>query len=493
MSVARGAAGAAPFLGGTNLETGMLGEVVSRCRGSGCRESRYRLARSLPGLVALLALLALGAQPGPARAETLAETVALAVAGHPQVRGAEAGYRASERAVEVEAGAFLPQVTVTADTGYQHARRAEDDADDTEPNLWRKRYRGAVSQLLYDGAATSNRVDAAESRSEASLWELREAADAVALRAIEAHLAVVRDRRLIDYARDNLALHERILGNVREAARRGGGSDADVSQVSTRRAFAESQLRRLEGDLIAAQAAYREAVGALPGSLARPAVPADALPADVEDALAVAWRNEPERLRAVAESQAAGHSAEAARGSYFPTIDVEVAHEGRQGVSGLPDYESDTTALLRLNWDLYSGGADTAARRRALEQENQARLRVYAIDRRLEQQLETAYADFRVTSEQVVLLRDRVATAERVTEAYGEQFRLRQRTILDLLDSGNELFVARVELERTELDRVRAAYEILTLTGQVLPALEIVLAVEDVESRPEWQEVPARD
>ncbi|SME92807.1 outer membrane protein, adhesin transport system [Tistlia consotensis] len=439
--------------------------------------------RALAGGAALA--LALAAQPGLPRAETLSDSVALAVSGHPQVRGAEAGYRASERAVEVEKGGFLPSVEVTADTGYQHATRGPDNADATKANLWRRRYRGALSQLLFDGFATSNRVEAADSRARSSLFELYGAADEVALRAIEAHLAVVLGRRLVDFARENVALHRRIFGDVEEAARRGGGSTADVDQVRTRRAFAESQLRRLQGDLQNAEADYIEAVGAMPGSLERPAVPLDKLPPSVEDALQITWKSNPRRRAALAESRAAGHSADAATGSFYPTVDVELAHEGRKGVSGEPDFETDSTALLQLRWNLYNGGADTAARRRALEQENQARLKVYEIDRRLRQDLETAYTNYRVATDQVALLRDRVATAEKVTVAYGEQFKLRQRTILDLLDSGNELFVARVDLARTELDQVRAAYAILTRIGTVLPALDVKLKVEDVASVPE--------
>src|SRR5690606_9976551 len=151
--------------------------------------------------------------------------------------------------------------------------------------------------------------------------------------------------------------------------------------------------------------------------------------------------------------------------------DLELAHEGRDGVSGEPDFETDSTALVRLRWNLFNGGADTASRRQALEEENQARLQVYGIDRQLEEAIEVAYNNYRIAGDQLALLRDRAATAQEVTVAYGEQFRLRQRTILDLLDSGNELFVARVDLARTEFEQLAAAYEILALTGPILPAL----------------------
>lgn len=430
---------------------------------------------------------------GPSHAQSLADSVATAVSGHPQVRGAEAGFRASQRAVEVEQGAFLPSVEVTADTGYQHATRGEDSEDEIDGDLWRKRYRGAVTQLLFDGFATSNRIDAADSRSLSALNELRDAANAVALRAIQAHLDVALNRELIEYARENVGLHQRIFGDVEEAARRGGGSNADVNQVQTRRAFAESQLRGLERDLLNAEADYREAIGMLPGTLERPQVPAAELPPSVEASLEIARRSNPQRRAAVEAARAAGYSADVQRGAFFPVVDLELAHEGRDGVSGEPDFETDSTALVRLRWNLFNGGADTASRRQALEEENQARLQVYGIDRQLEEAVEVAYNNYRIAGDQLALLRDRAATAQEVTIAYGEQFRLRQRTILDLLDSGNELFVARVDLARTEFEQLAAAYEILALTGTILPALGIEQAVADIDSVPEQEAVPARD
>jgi adhesin transport system outer membrane protein len=427
--------------------------------------------------------LALTAFAGaPAGAQSLQDAVALAIDAHPVVRGSEASFRASERAVEQERGAYLPSVDVTGDTGYQ--RSDQEDVSESDRDLWRGRYRVSGTQLLFDGLETPNRIDAAKRRADAARFDVEGSANEIARRTVNAYLAVARDRELVELALENVDLHRGILGDVREAAEAGGGSNADVSQVSTRLSFAESQLRRLRGDLANSEADFREAVGQSPADVTRPAPPLAAIPDSLDQAIAVARSNNPERNASIEESRAASEEADAALGNFFPTFDVELAHEGRRGVSGEPDYETDSTALLRMRWNLFNGGADTAARRRAMELDNEARLRTREVDRLIREEMEVGYNNLYVALDQRDILVDRVRTAREVTGAYQEQFRLNQRTVLDLLDSGNELFVARVDLTRVEYEVIRSAYGVLATAGTLLETVGVAPEIRDVDAVP---------
>ncbi|WP_421707250.1 TolC family outer membrane protein [Algihabitans sp.] len=444
------------------------------------------------GCALLATALTLGGAP-MAAGQSLQDVVALAIDAHPAVRGSEAAFRAAERAVQEERGAFLPAIDLTGDTGFQQTD--QEDVSDDDEELWRARYRLSGTQLLFDGFSTSNRIDATTQEAEAALFDVRSAANEIANRAIGAYLAVARDRELLTFAQDNVELHRQILGNVETAAEAGGGSAADVAQVRTRLAFAESQQRRLRGDLRNSEADFREAVGQSPSNLIRPIAPLEAVPNTLETAIAVARESNPNRSASIASARAAGFALDETRGPFLPRFDVELAHEGRRGVGGERDFETDNTALLRLSWNLYDGGSDTAARRRAREQENAALLQTREIDRLIQEEMEVNYNNLQVARDQLDLLRDRVGNAGEVTEAYQEQFRLGQRTVLDLLDSGNELFVARVDLTRAEYEVIDVAYDVLTTAGTVLGAVGVTAEVRDVGTVPhielgqdaEWQ------
>jgi adhesin transport system outer membrane protein len=66
------------------------------------------------------------------------------------------------------------------------------------------------------------------------------------------------------------------------------------------------------------------------------------------------------------------------------------------------------------------------------------------------------------------------ADAQRATrDAYAQQFILGQRTLLDLLDAENQLFIARSNLTTAVYMERFAVYRVLTVLGDLLVTLDI--------------------
>jgi len=431
----------------------------------------------LGGLLAGLLVAAgpWGATDAPA--QELRDAVEMAVRSHPLVASSVAGYKAAEHGVDEIEGGFLPSLDLSADSGYQRAHRPVGSSVDK--NQWRNKQRLALSQLVYDGKGTINRALSAQATADAAQFEVRAAATRVARRAVRAYLDVARDRKLIDFAVANIELHNRILADVEEAARAGGGSETQVAQVKTRLFNAQSQRRRAEGNLKNSIADYIEAIGEMPGNLQDRPFPGMLPPATVEDAVAEALKSNPTLLSSIEEERASKLSAAAERSAFLPTIDLEFAHERRDGVDGTSGHETDSTALVKLSWNFYKGGSDQASVRRALERSSEAMYRIHEIDRQIRRELDIALNDYHVARDQVALLRDRVATAQEVTNAYREQFRFGQRTLIELLDSGNELFLAQTDLTSREYEQILAAYEFLAVKGTLLQDLGIRVVLDD--------------
>ena len=66
------------------------------------------------------------------------------------------------------------------------------------------------------------------------------------------------------------------------------------------------------------------------------------------------------------------------------------------------------------------------------------------------------------------------ASAEKTRDAYQQQFNFGQRTLLDLLDSENELFRARIALTNAQYDEIFTMYRLLNSMGLLLESLEII-------------------
>ena len=71
-------------------------------------------------------------------------------------------------------------------------------------------------------------------------------------------------------------------------------------------------------------------------------------------------------------------------------------------------------------------------------------------------------------------LEERVINAAQVVSAYRQQFELGQRTLLDVLDTENELFQSRSDLVEGEYDVHFAHWAILQTMGDALNVLGIV-------------------
>jgi len=264
-----------------------------------------------------------------------------------------------------------------------------------------------------------------------------------------------------------------MLENVTEAAVQGGGSTSEIAQVRTRLLNARSQRRELEAALRNSIEDYIEAVGQSPGDVEVPELLIREVPLSIDDALPVARENSFDLLASEERERAAGFNSESTLGRFFPTLDLELAGERRDNRDGNRGHETDYTALVRMSWDIYAGGRDAATRRQALEEESQAKFQVREIDRLLRESLATALNDYEAARDRVALQQDRLRTAIQVREAYQEQFRLAQRTLLYLLNSRQEQFEAEIDLIAVRYELLATSYDIFAISGTLLDNLDV--------------------
>ena len=70
-------------------------------------------------------------------------------------------------------------------------------------------------------------------------------------------------------------------------------------------------------------------------------------------------------------------------------------------------------------------------------------------------------------------LTDAVRFNSETRDAYRQQFEVGQRTLLDVLDAENELFVAKGQLVTAQTNVELASYRILALVGQLLDTMGV--------------------
>jgi adhesin transport system outer membrane protein len=327
--------------------------------------------------------------------------------------------------------------------------------------------------MLFDGFATQSEVQRQIARGDSASYRVQEAAEFIALDAVEAHLDVLRNQALLELARENLEQHRRILGQVRQLEDQGAGSLGDVRQAESRLAEAESSLAVAQGNLRDAEAFYIAVVGGPPADLEEGVAPVFALPESPEASAAEASVTSPTVQLANADVDVAQAELRGARAGYYPNLDLELGAAAGDNLDGLEGRDVNAQALLVLRYNLFRGGGDIAREREAFLRVKEARENLRVAQRDAEQEARVAYHALTTARARLDALGAGVDAQRATRDIYAQQFDLGQRGLLDLLDAENELFLDRSNLVTATFTERFAVYRVLAVIGAMLDSLQI--------------------
>ena len=430
----------------------------------------------------MVGLPTIAGAPSTAQALSLEEAIAVAVGGHPRVFGAKAAEEVEIDTVDIERATYFPEINATTGSGYVRtdnpgtADRGSRPADKgTVVNvLARTDASVQLTQRIFDGFETLSRTRSAEHVAVAAGFDVRDAAEDIAVRVVRAFLDVLQNRDIIMLGEANVAKHREVQDKVTERFEGGAGTEVDLFQAESRLALAENRLREQRSNLRISETDYLEAVGQMPEDLDLPANPADAIPATEEDGVAAAWENNPEIKSAAAIVDSRRDDIDVAKSPYWPQLNLEISHTWDKDADPTNRGIGQTTeAILRLRYNLYRGGADMARTSRAKERASQTIQREYETRRLIEERTRVNYNEISVARDQVPVIEQQVLATERVLEGYTEQFELGLRSLLDVLDVENELFGARVSLVEAEYRYMFAHYQLLSDAGLLLTTVGV--------------------
>jgi len=435
-------------------------------------------ARRAAGRFGLCLLLAAGVGGAAgAGARTLQETVELAVQTNPEVGVVEADREAVNHELRQARAEYFPSVDLRAAAGPEFTNspttRARGDPDDRDETLLRLESQLTISQMLFDGFATRSEIDRQLARVDSAAYRVAEAAEFIGLDAIEAHLEVLRNRAIVELAEQNVAEHRRILGQVRELEREGRGTIADVRQTESRLAAAEAALSAAIGNLRDARATYIARVSVPPADLSEPTAPYIALPESDEAAARRAAFGNPTVLIADADIETAKAELRGSRAGFYPRLDLELGAGANENLDGVEGGDIDAQALVVLRYNLFRGGGDIAREREAFFRLKEARQQLARARRNAEEDARLSYNALKTAQARVDNLRAEAEAQRSTRDAYAQQFVVGRRDLLDLLDSENQLFLARTDLVTAEVTEIFAVYRVLAVIGELLMTLEV--------------------
>jgi adhesin transport system outer membrane protein len=414
-------------------------------------------------------------------ADTLKEAIESAIHLNPDVLFASTHRLTTDQQLRQQQAGYLPTLDLAAGEGFQNSDNqvAASISDGGQEHLHRSESSLSLDQNLFAGFSTVNEVQRLKSTVKAAAYKTSGTSEDTALKVTEQYFEILRREKLTTLANQNLSTVKSIEGMIGERSKAGVGRTADLTQSNSRLALAQAGVIAEKGNLEDAKIAYMRVVGVPPKNLVRPTPPANSvLPATEQQAIDEAVVNHPLLKSANADIAAARAQHETSKSTNYPQMDLVFSASRNRNLDGQNGANNDERAMLQGKWNLFKGGKDLAHQRETAYQVQEA---IEVRNRILWEVRETtrlSWNAWHVAAERVAALEKYRNYSNSTVAAYMDQFKLGQRTLLDLLNSQDEFYKSNVDYLNAEYIELYARYRLLNSMGKLMGYVGVAYPVE---------------
>lgn len=406
----------------------------------------------------------------------IASVVRRAVDSHPVIAESIGRFFQQNEQVAVSRAGYFPRLSSGIRTGYRDSIGRSEDA-----------FTVSASQMLYDFGKVSSSVAAAASGVERDRAGVLLAVDQLARETVHAAVEVQRFRSLLHIAGEQVKAITGLQELAAQRSTRGASTRSDEIQALSRKEAARAMELQFRAQLDVWERTLQNLVGT-ESSL----TVSDDFPGHLDQACALAtedFDNVPEIMRAEAERAEARAIIRQARAERLPTLSFNANYEhylGRSPNEIAINDDQDFTITLDLTTNLFQGGAMQARRRaagHALQAATAARDAAY---RSVSRGLREARVQTGSLAARLDLLDDRYRSIVETQELYRQQYlSLGTRTLLDILNTEQEIHQSRFDRQNTLFDLRRLQIECLYSVAGIRAAFGLDSgSVQGVSIRP---------
>ena len=404
-----------------------------------------------------------------AKAENLPEALAKAYQTNPQLNAERARQRATDENVPQALAGYRPQIVASLSAGLQAVRNLLPDNTIQSATLKPWTIGVTVTQTLFNGFKTANSVRVAELQVSSGREALRNVGQGILLDAVTVYTNVLANQSLVTAQRANVAFLRETLGITQKRLNAGDVTPTDTAQAEARLSRGLADLNAAEVALAISQATYSQVIGNAPTQLSPAEIVDRYLPRSRDDATGLAYREHPAVQAAAFDVDVASTSIRVAESSLMPTITLQGnASRSKQSDSTLGTYGTDQASVVgQLTQPIYDGGTAASQTRQAKEVAAQSRL---VLDQ-IRNQARTAAVGAWVANEgakiAVSASESEVRAATVALQGVQREAAGGQRTTVDVLNSQQDLILAKSRLIGAQRDRVIASYTLLSAIGRL--------------------------
>ncbi len=393
---------------------------------------------------------------------------------HPDILGAEKSVGSSREEIKKLRAEYLPKVVLNADAGYQVLNNPSRRSSNVDPyTRGRETASLTVTQNLFNGFSTTSGVRIAQLNSEIAKLSLEGTRQNTLLEGIRAYMTVQRQRRLIELSYSNEENIQFQLNLEDERVQRGAGIAVDVLQAKSRLQLAKERRVTFEGALEDAISRYVRIFDHAPNldTMADPPAPIGLIPPDLDRAIEIALSFNPAISNSASSVAVARETKRRTTSEYYPTVDLVGKWSVDKHVDATIGMKRDYQLLLQASWNLFTGLSTQASETQAAFDLGARKDRETLAGRDVVEQARISWQALLTARKRLELLENAVSIASEVFDARQKLREAGKDTVINVLDSENEIFSARINFVQASYDEQLAIYQLLLAMGQLSPDL----------------------
>ena len=408
-------------------------------------------------------------------ANSLENELAQLLRSHPGIAAAVNTTEAADQEITKAEGAYWPSVDLTAEMGPEFidspSERVAEDHEKKISTRTKKTTTLTITENVFNGYLTESNVNVAKLGRDSFNYQQKTLVQQTFFEGASAYVNVLRNRRLIELAQSNEMNIKEQLNLEDERVKRGAGIAVDVLQAKSRLQLGKERRVAFEGQLEDSVSRYTQVFDHGPDMVAMtdPSLPIDLIPETLEEAIEIARRENPTVTGAMVAIDGAKERKNQARAGYFPTVDVVGTWNYEEDNNSTIGIRRDYSVILSASWNLFNGFATQAGETRAAFDYAAAKDTHILTIRKAEEQTRLAWQVLTTSQKRVALLENAVNLAAEVFDARKKLKEAGKETVINVLDSENELYSRQIDYTSASYDEQLAVFQLLLAMGRLSP------------------------
>jgi adhesin transport system outer membrane protein len=411
-------------------------------------------------------------------AQSLEMSVKEVLSNNPIIQERLKNYNATKEDITYAKSGYYPKLDLTIGAGYEdtdnHDRpgiRDEGFSSDVYENTLK------YTQNIFTGFQTFYNVKEEEYKTAAAAYSYIEKVDDTAFRMVDTYLQVMKNNELLQTAKENIEINEKIFNKVQKLYDSGLTTLSEVNKIESSLSLAKSNYVVQENTLLDATYNMHKVLGRYLNqeTMSKPVLKTK-LPNTLKEATQFAIQNNPSLLVSnynLKLSQATFKSSEA---PFYPKFDIEISQSFNKNLSSSEGEVDRFSAMFYMKYNIFNGFSDSSTLQKSKSKIHQEVETKNELRRQVIEGLNLSWAAYMKLQEQMKHLQKYKEFSLKTLTLYAKEYDLGRRSLLDLLAAQKDFIGAKVQIINTQYNILFSKYRILDAMGILVSSI-----VGDVE------------